>query len=114
MHIFKQSPDSSGGTIDLTNFDVTDGNYTKRKNVFRLSSSHYPAACDSECELLLQSSSQQDMADWMSCLRSVARKDAKTETVNTKHVILEHKFNSVNFFRNARQTWEYKRLNLNE
>ncbi|KAG5682855.1 hypothetical protein PVAND_012176 [Polypedilum vanderplanki] len=75
-----QSPDSSGGTIDLTNFDVTDGNYTKRKNVFRLSSSHYPAACDSECELLLQTQSQQEMSDWMSCLRSVSKNDVKSDT----------------------------------
>ncbi|XP_070506165.1 rho GTPase-activating protein 21 isoform X2 [Chironomus tepperi] len=75
-----QSPDSSGGTIDLTNFDVTDGNYTKRKNVFRLSSANYPAACDSECELLLQTQSSQEMSEWMSCLKSVARNDVKTDT----------------------------------
>ncbi|KAL7029645.1 hypothetical protein ACKWTF_006304 [Chironomus riparius] len=75
-----QSPDSSGGTIDLTNFDVTDGNYTKRKNVFRLSSSHYPAACDSECELLLQTQSSQEMSEWMSCLKSVTKNDVKTDT----------------------------------
>lgn len=73
---FFQSPDSSGGTIDLTNFDVSDGNYTKRKNVFRLSSAHYPASCDNECELLLQTQSQQDMTDWMSCLRAVSMPDA--------------------------------------
>lgn len=77
-----KSPDSSGGTIDLTNFDVTDGNYTKRKNVFRLSSAHYPAACDSECELLLQTQSPQEMADWMGCLKGVSRKDSKTGTVS--------------------------------
>lgn len=76
-----QSPDSGGGTIDLTNFDVTDGNYTKRKNVFRLSSAHYPAACDNECELLLQTQSQQDMTDWMSCLRAVSRNEVETNNV---------------------------------
>jgi hypothetical protein len=66
----------------LTNFDVTDGNYTKRKNVFRLSSAHYPAACDNECELLLQTQSQQEMSDWMSCLRSVSKHDVKSDTVS--------------------------------
>lgn len=70
--LFTQSPDSSSGTIDLSNFDVTDGNYTKRKNVFRLSSAHYPA-CDNECELLLQAQNSQDMSEWMSCLRSVSK-----------------------------------------
>lgn len=76
-----QSPDSSGGTIDLTNFDVTDGNYTKRKNVFRLSSAHYPAACDNDCELLLQTQNQQDMTDWMSCLKAVSRNEVKSDSV---------------------------------
>lgn len=75
----------NGGTIDLTNFDVTDGNYTKRKNVFRLSSSHYPAACDSECELLLQTQSQQEMSEWMSCLKSVSKNDVKSDTVSILH-----------------------------
>lgn len=32
---FLQSPEPCG-TIDLTNFHVTEGNYTKRKNVFKL------------------------------------------------------------------------------
>lgn len=83
-----QSPDSSGGTIDLTNFDVTDGNYTKRKNVFRLSSAHYPAACDNECELLLQTQSQQDMTDWMSCLKTVSRNEIKSDSVSDEKLIL--------------------------
>uniref|UniRef100_A0A182MZI8 Rho-GAP domain-containing protein n=1 Tax=Anopheles dirus TaxID=7168 RepID=A0A182MZI8_9DIPT len=30
------SPEPCGGTIDLSNFHVTEGNYTKRKNVFKL------------------------------------------------------------------------------
>lgn len=80
--LIEQSPDSSGATIDLTNFDVTDGNYTKRKNVFRLSSAHYPAACDNECELLLQTQSQQDMTDWMSCLKAISRSDIEAMTVS--------------------------------
>lgn len=91
-----QSPDSGGGTIDLTNFDVTDGNYTKRKNVFRLSSSHYPAACDNECELLLQTQSQQDMTDWMSCLKGVSRTEVNSNSVSLWALILIL-FNIVDF-----------------
>ncbi|XP_055589665.1 uncharacterized protein LOC129741867 isoform X2 [Uranotaenia lowii] len=36
-----QSPEPSG-IIDLTNFHVAEGNYTKRKNVFKLSTVSYP------------------------------------------------------------------------
>lgn len=83
IYYYTQSPDSSSGTIDLSNFDVSDGNYTKRKNVFRLSSSHYPAACDNECELLLQAQNSQEMTEWMSCLRSVSKSnDVKSDTVS--------------------------------
>lgn len=92
-----QSPDSSsGGTIDLTNFDVTDGNYTKRKNVFRLSSAHYPAACDNECELLLQTQSQ-EMSDWMSCLKSVSRNDVKSDAVRQLINLIRIFFRLFNF-----------------
>lgn len=66
----------------MTNFDVTDGNYTKRKNVFRLSSAHYPAQCDNECELLLQTQSQQDMTDWMKCLKAISRSDIELSEVS--------------------------------
>lgn len=73
----------------MTNFDVTDGNYTKRKNVFRLSSAHYPAACDNDCELLLQTQSQHDMADWMSCLKAVSRNEVKSDTVSCRFRVVE-------------------------
>ncbi|XP_062700293.1 uncharacterized protein LOC109428467 isoform X4 [Aedes albopictus] len=36
-----QSPEPSG-IIDLTNFHVAEGNYTKRKNVFKLTTVNYP------------------------------------------------------------------------
>lgn len=109
-----QSPDSGGGTIDLTNFDVTDGNYTKRKNVFRLSSSHYPAACDNECELLLQTQSQQDMTDWMSCLKAVSRSDVKSDAVSGLRIILKSKLFYRNISRNVKRTLELRKRSHSE
>lgn len=95
----------------MTNFDVTDGNYTKRKNVFRLSSAHYPAQCDNECELLLQTQSQQDMTDWMKCLKAISRSEVELSEVSSEifHWIIVVK----HFFRNPERTVR-KRQSLSE
>lgn len=96
----EQSPEPCGGTIDLTNFHVTDGNYTKRKNVFRLSSANYPltasssaqnsstttptssSLCGFERELLIQAQSPQDMAQWIGNLKTVCRNSTQNSTVS--------------------------------
>jgi Rho GTPase-activating protein 21/23 len=50
---------------------VSEGNYSKRKHVFRLSS----VQCDSnnESELMLQASNPVEMKDWVTSLRQVTR-----------------------------------------
>lgn len=77
-----QSPEPSG-IIDLTNFHLTEGNYTKRKHVFKLTTSPQglPPGSPSmtsnfkphERELLIQADNEHDMKVWMNVLRNVCR-----------------------------------------
>ncbi|XP_063706527.1 rho GTPase-activating protein 21 isoform X3 [Culicoides brevitarsis] len=83
-----QSPEPSG-IIDLTNFHLTDGNYTKRKHVFKLTTSSYPHGSSSvvnlktsERELLLQAESDHDMKLWINVLRGVCRSNSATNMSN--------------------------------
>lgn len=82
--IKKQSPEPSG-IIDLTNFHLTDGNYTKRKHVFKLTTNSCPPGSPSitsikshERELLLQAESDHDMKEWMSVLGNVCRTNSSS------------------------------------
>lgn len=72
-----QSPDSEG-TLDLTNFEVSEGNYSKRKHVFRLSS--VQGDSNNESELMLQTNSSQELKDWVSSLRTVTRGGTMSES----------------------------------
>lgn len=91
-----QSPEPSG-IIDLRSFHVTEGNYTKRKHVFKLTSAPLPTTSSTSSsttnitspsslptnvtsnsaiiagtELLIQADSQQDMKLWMDTLRKAS------------------------------------------
>ncbi|XP_037026187.1 rho GTPase-activating protein 21 isoform X7 [Bradysia coprophila] len=78
-----QSPEPSG-IIDLRSFHVTEGNYTKRKHVFKLTSAPIPSsplqspssAMVAGTELLIQADSHQDMKLWMESLRKASCADS--------------------------------------
>lgn len=83
-----QSPEPSG-IIDLTNFHLTDGNYTKRKHVFKLTTNSCVPGSPSitsikshERELLLQAESDHDMKVWISVLGNVCRTNS-TSTMSS-------------------------------
>uniref|UniRef100_A0A336MS25 CSON003263 protein n=1 Tax=Culicoides sonorensis TaxID=179676 RepID=A0A336MS25_CULSO len=87
----QQSPEPSG-IIDLTNFHLTDGNYTKRKHVFKLTTNSCPPGSPSvtsiklhERELLLQADSDHDMKVWMSVLGNVCRTNS-TSTMSSDYL----------------------------
>lgn len=80
-----QSPEPSG-IIDLRSFHVTEGNYTKRKHVFKLASaaaqpnSQSPTAptttnLSASTELLIQTENQHDMKHWMDSLRTACNNE---------------------------------------
>jgi hypothetical protein len=85
----------------LTNFHVAEGNYTKRKNVFKLttvSASHQPVTASSstshlataykgyERELLIQADNHNEMKLWMDSLRTVCRSNQYLSSQVSAHV----------------------------
>lgn len=102
---FLQSPEPSG-IIDLRTYHVTEGNYTKRKHVFKLSSAPLHATCSVSnittsmqaqptssssssssnlvfgTELLIQADSHQDMKLWMETLRKASSLEATNNVVS--------------------------------
>lgn len=106
---FLQSPEPSG-IIDLRSFHVTEGNYTKRKHVFKLTSAPLPTSSSSSSsttnithitspsslpssatsnssivsgtELLIQADSQQDMKLWMDTLRKASCLESASSVVS--------------------------------
>lgn len=108
--LFTQSPEPSG-IIDLRSFHVTEGNYTKRKHVFKLTSVPLPSspspitvqssttgtqlnqstgstqsAIVAGTELLIQADSHQDMKLWMESLRKASCMDSAKSLVCTIHL----------------------------
>lgn len=85
LFFIPQSPEPSGN-IDLRSYHVTEGNYTKRKHVFKLTSAIVPqhsptlnsgrggdistSPTGNGTEILIQTESQQDMKLWMENLRT--------------------------------------------
>lgn len=83
-----QSPEPSG-IIDLRSFHVTEGNYTKRKHVFKLASAAVSNSnltspttattnnsnLSASTELLIQTENQHDMKHWMDSLRTACNNE---------------------------------------
>lgn len=88
FHFF-QSPEPSG-IIDLRSFHVTEGNYTKRKHVFKLTTVPIPSSplqspsstMVAGTELLIQADSHQDMKLWMESLRKASCVDSSKSLVS--------------------------------
>lgn len=73
------------GGIDLTNFQVMDTDYTKRKHVFKLLSrapQHQTSSSFGHTEILIQADNDVQMNEWRDLLQSICDPNQLLKKVN--------------------------------